>query len=269
MTSPEKILALATAHGGQYEAYVGSGVKTFTSAEIGHYLAGLKRHEPQFKPLADGAVRVLLLRYANGGQRDAEELVEDMLDDSGPIRDWVEHAAKTSICRAVLAEFLSSRRCGVCEGRTTVMHDNRLEACDTCDATGYRPLSTANRAKACGVVYHQFRRGAAERYYTGRLRKLHAWEVSGLRRVTGKARSGGVRITEHQRRVLERVLEGDHPRVLRATFDGLALLPIVGSELKFLPEKDRELGELRPARSLAVTAGAVEDLFIAAGVAAW
>lgn len=188
MSSPEMILARAAAKGGQYEQYVGGGLSAFTSAQVGHFLAGVKRGDAEFAALPDGAVRVLLLRYMDGDERDMDELLKDLLGDAGKVRDWVTGAAHTAICRAVLREFLNAKRCPYCAGRGSVMRMSLMEACQDCDGTGHKPKSDRTRAKWCGLPVTMYERGPAERYYVERLRRLWSWEEAGLRRVIAKAR---------------------------------------------------------------------------------
>lgn len=269
MTSPEYILSRAAAKGGQYEQWVGGGLSAFTSAQVGHFLAGMLRGDKGFTPLPDGAVRVLLLRYADGDDRDAEELLKDLMYDSGRARDWATATANMAICRAVLREFMSARRCGVCEGRTTVMRGNLVESCTDCDATGYKPLSDTNRAKACGTPYTAFRRGPAERFYVARLKRLHDWEGMGLHRVIEKARDGVIRLSSLQESVLRKLAAGIPARVHAETFRHLEALPGLNGRIYWEsspPFPDGGGTVLPTAGDWAALKHAIRDLFAATGV---
>lgn len=266
MTSPEMILARATAKGGQYEQYVGGGLSAFTSAQVGHFLAGMKRGEKGFTPLPDAAMRILLIRYVDGDERDIDELLKDMMDDAGQVRDWVTHAAHTAICRVVLREFLSARRCGVCEGRTTVKRGNLIEQCQDCDATGYKPLSDTARAKACGVPYAAFRRGGPERYYIARLRRLHEWEGQGLARVVEKGRAGMVVLNSTDEIILRKLARGDEVRFSYDTYKRLIGLPMIGDELGFIPNPVGDSGTAAGKTTDRALEEAARDLLAAAGL---
>lgn len=190
MIEAEDILARATASGGG-ERIGGGGRPAFTSAEVGYFLAGLKRGSEEFEPLPEGAVRILLLRYADGNEQDAVVLLRELLNDapgSGQTY-WYKSAAQAAVCRAAMAEFLQAKRCATCEGRQTVMAVAQVRACPDCAGTGYRPASAATRATALGIPHGTFAGGPAERYYQERMRCLIEWEAIGIRRVRGKARS--------------------------------------------------------------------------------
>ncbi|MBX9609705.1 MAG: hypothetical protein K2Y51_26080 [Gammaproteobacteria bacterium] len=189
MSAAEDILARATARGGQYEVWVGGGKAAFTSAEVGHALAGRLRDDGTFRTLPDGAVRVLLIKYAGGDERDAGELVRDLCEDAGGCRTWEIRAARMVVCRAVVAEFLRARRCEACLGRQTVMRGASVVTCEGCTGTGYAPASMQARAAALGLAFNTFKGGAAQEFYMGRLARLVEWESIGVRRVVGKARA--------------------------------------------------------------------------------
>ncbi len=190
MTAPETVLARATARGGQYEAYIGGGVAQFTSAQVGHALAGFKRGEDEFEPLPEGAFRILLLRYAGGDHNDTDALIRCLLESGKAQMDWTERTARTVVCRCVVREFLSARRCGVCDGRQVVWHNNLMTPCEACGGSGYKPLSASLRARDLGLPVATFKNGPAERIYLGRYKRLVEWEEVGLRRVVAKTRSG-------------------------------------------------------------------------------
>lgn len=269
MTSPEFILSRAAAKGGQYEQWVAGGLSAFTSAQVGHFLAGMRRGEKGFTPLPDGATRALLLKYADGDDRDRDELLKDLMEVAGRTKDWATATARMAICRAALQEFLGARRCPVCEGRATVKRGDLVEACGDCDGTGYKPLSDTARAKACGVPYSAFRRGAAERFYLAQIRLLHAWESMGLARVIEKARDGAILLTTLQESVLRKLAGGVETRVHAETFKGLQRLPLVGEHLVWEfgnPAHSDGGGYVRAAgNDWSTLKHAIRDLFSAMG----
>lgn len=183
-------MARATARGGQYEAWVGGGVAAFTAAEVGHALAGRMRDDGTFRSLPDGAVRVILIKYAGGDAHDVGHLVRDLCADAEPAGSWETRTAYMTTCRAVVAEFLRARRCLSCQGRQTVMRGASVVKCDACEGTGYVPASMQARAAALGLAFNTFKGGPAQKFYMGRLARLVNWESTGLRRVVGKSRGG-------------------------------------------------------------------------------
>ena len=189
MMDAGEMLGRATASGTRYEVYVGGGVVSFTQAEVGECLAGLRRKDGVFKPLPDGVYRLLLLRYAGGDGNDLRALIDALLADAGRTAHWQARAAHTTICRATVREFLRARRCTVCQGRQTVLVGDRVEHCASCGGTGYQQHTAKTRAEEVGIPPTTFRKGPAERFYIDRMRRLVEWEDRGLRRVVRKARS--------------------------------------------------------------------------------
>ena len=191
MADPGALLARATAKGGGYEARVSAGTVQFTAADIGHALAGRTQDDGRYTPLPDGAVRVLLLKYAAGTDTDRQALLRALLEDSPKRLDWVTQAAYAVLSAAAVREFLGARICVECSGVGYVREGDAVQQCRACDATGRRSLSSAARAAACGLPLETFRRRPAEAYYLSRLAMLYRWETVGLMRVAAKCSPGG------------------------------------------------------------------------------
>jgi len=260
MSTAAESLALATAGTCGLDDAGGGGVPRFTRAEIGHALAGLKRGNDDYEALPDGAVRVLLLRYADGGERDRAKLLDDLVHDACMGKDWEAQVAHFTVSRQAMLEFLSTSACGVCEGRGTCLVDARVESCDTCDGTGHKQLSAAARARSCGLPYETYRRGPAERYYLGRLKTLYRWEEIGVRRVAGKISSrDSFALTTHLRRVLTKCKQGSLSPVLKDTVDAAKQLPIVGEYIDSIPG-ERGLHILAPKTTQAELNTMIEKL---------
>ena len=189
ITNPATLLARATAKGGQYEAYVGGGLVSFTAAEIGHALTGYKRGEEEYRSLPEGAFRVLLLKYATGDINDATRLIRVLHEDIGGKMTWQASAACYQICRIAVGEFVQVTTCPACMGRKTVKDEELLVPCEACDATGYRRWSTYTRASELGLPESTFRGQGPDAIYSGRFHRLAEWEEIGLRRVVGKTSS--------------------------------------------------------------------------------
>lgn len=178
MTSPEYLLARATAKGGSYEIWVQGTTVRFTATEIGYLLgSGVRDSMP------DGALRIALLKYASGSDSDRQMLVRDLINDGVGRMDWLSHAGFSAMSRAAVHEFLSARLCPECNGTAEVRHGNALKDCPDCQGTGRKKLSDATRALICGVPMETFRRGPAERYYLDKLRLLGQWESIALWRI--------------------------------------------------------------------------------------
>lgn len=189
MANPETVLARAAPKGGQYEAYVGGGLAQFTSAEVGIALSGKTDRDGEHHRLSEGAVRILLLRYANGDENDTEALIRELVADDGKQKDWVSRAVHTLLCRLAVLEFLYARRCSKCEGRQIVMAGDLLVPCENCGQSGYEPYSAAKRARRIGIPVKTYRGGPAERDYMGKIKRLSRWEQEGLWHVIDKTRS--------------------------------------------------------------------------------
>lgn len=248
MSRAESLLARATARGGSYEAAVAGSIVQFTSADVGHAIAGRRNGGGDFEPLPDGAVRILLRKYAAGDEKDVAALCRDLFDDGDKPRDWTDYAARAMFCRVVVAEFLDARRCPLCDGRRWASVGHVVEQCTECRGSGRKPWTGATRARQVGLPYETFRRGGAENYYLGRLQRLHEWEDQGLRRVIGKLRDGEVPqlVPPNLRRHLERLAAGDWPRVRAEVFDQLLALPGMGDRLLFRRDEHKPIGFVVP-----------------------
>lgn len=189
VVSPETILARATAKGGQYEAYVAGGLVQFTAAEVGHALTGRLGADGEFRSLPYGAYRLMLVKYANGGETDVRLLIKALADDLGQPKTWSDRCARMMLARAVVDEFVRAQRCPSCEGRGTALDHALLVECTKCDGTGYKARAMAARAAHLELPVRTFSQGPASRMYIDRLRRLAEWEEIGLRRVVGKARA--------------------------------------------------------------------------------
>ena len=195
MMDAGEMLGRATASGTRYEVYVGGGVVSFTQAEVGAVLAGWKHYRGKQESLPEGAYRVLILRYAAGGEVDLRALVRELVADGGRGTGWESRAARTSMCKAAIHEFLAARRCEDCDGRQTVMSNNLVVTCSGCEGTGYRQDGPAARSDRVGLPLATFRGGPAERFYIDRLRRLSEWEDIGLRWAQHMNRAGYERTT--------------------------------------------------------------------------
>ena len=188
--TPESVLARATAKGGQYESYIAGGLTAFSSAEVGHALAGFLRDDGHFDVLPEGAVRVILLRYAGGDSLDAFLLVKALFKSlAGQRMNWESRVARTLVCRVAVQEYILATRCNWCVGRGTQVINDLVEPCSRCDGSGYTQTSAFARANDLGLPMTTFRGGPAERLYVDRMRQLAQWEEIGLRRVVAKIKN--------------------------------------------------------------------------------
>lgn len=248
MSRAETLLARATARGGSYEACIAGSVVEFTAADVGHAIAGRRQGGGEFEPLPDGAVRILLRKYAAGDEKDVAALCRDLFEDGDRPRDWADYAAHALFCRVAVSEFLDARRCPVCDGRRWASVGHVVEQCAECRGSGRKPWTGATRARQVGLPYEVFRRGRAENYYLGRLQRLHEWEDQGLRRVVGKLRDGEapLLVPRNLRAHLEKIAAGDWPAVRVEVFEALRDLPGMRGRLRFLQDADRPIGFVVP-----------------------
>jgi hypothetical protein len=147
-----------------------SGMVSFGADDIGHALSGL----------AEAPFKMLLVKYANGGQRDREELHRFLVAELCPENAWWQRRMSSGlIARTAMAEVLSNRVCRTCGGRGAVQKDAKLEICQDCAGCGTMQCSGYERAKALCVSEPTYRRHVAAQYYRA-MGIVIGWQHAGI-----------------------------------------------------------------------------------------
>lgn len=170
---PEEALSRAAAATTRYRVWTpGGGVVTFDSSDVGHALAGVD----------DAACKLLLCKFASGGERDKQDLrrylLGELVRDQAP---WQWRIAYEMIARSAVAEVLVDQLCRTCGGRGAVqpVEGGALQECPDCGGFGSRPRSQMERARAIGLPETTYRR-RVESEYKQALRVLLGWMHEGL-----------------------------------------------------------------------------------------
>jgi hypothetical protein len=142
-----------------YQAVVGG---SFDWPSVDKVIASAQFEE--WRNRADRMVNAQLAKAAAGLAPRAERAERsghaDMLLAGARAAMWPQlvESVYSAMRRALVAELRASRICPTCNGRLSVLVDNRMIECETCLATGRVAISNRQRAAALGVIPSSYER---------------------------------------------------------------------------------------------------------------
>ncbi len=139
--------------------------------------------------LSSLAFHLVMAKYCDDvhSAREALGELQEVMGRKAKVWADMDPLKRTAVAAAMIAEFVSARKCGSCKGTAQVVKGSKIEDCRVCSATGYKTISLNARAKACGIPESTFRAQRLNERYSEMMDHLGRIETGALESISRKA----------------------------------------------------------------------------------